>query len=464
MRGTRFVVSAVVVGAMLVAIVPVAGAGPAGQGVDRRGFQTQARVQMVPVAAGVVVEPLMTAGDIVGGAHRGYQMSGTPDGLGLYRSSPGTIEVFMNHELALADGDASNARISHLTLNNAGMILAGSYPVDGHEGLVEFCSGSLYTLSGGVPWFFTGEEAPASPHNGTSIAVNAISGQHVMMPWLGHMFHENNTPVGGLSKAVIVAAEDGDAGKSQLYTYQSGSFGAALKGDGKLTAWVPDGGTDAHPSPNDIAKGDTLSGHFVSIPQRYNRTPAGLNRYTEGLGAFNFVRIEDATADPNNPGVVYFADTGASGKETRKGRIYRLTMDPTDPRSATLEVVLDADNAGDDLQNPDNLGISDQALVIQEDRNSGFTGYNRVLVYDLSSQTLSVAARVNPSSWARNLGGPGVWESSGVVDASAMFGTGWWLLDVQAHGAKVPQAGPSLRPNTGRGDGGQLLRVYIPGT
>jgi hypothetical protein len=463
MRGTRFVVSAVVVAAMLAVTVPATAQG-AGQGVDRRGFHTEARAQMIPVASGVIVEPLMTAGDIVGGAQRGYQMSGTPDGLGMYRSSPQTIEVFMNHELALADGDASNARISHLTLNNAGDVLAASYPVDGSEGLIEFCSGTLFTLAGGVPWFFTGEEAPASPHNGTSIALNAISGQHVSMPWLGHMFHENNVPVDDLSHAVIVNAEDGDAGKSQLYTYHAKSFGAALKGDGKLTAWVPDGGTDAHPSPDDIAKGETLAGHFVTIPQRYNRTPAGLNRYTEALGAFNFVRIEDATADPSVPGVVYFADTGASGQETRKGRIYRLSMDPADPRSATLEVVLDADDAGDDLTNPDNLGISGQALVIQEDRNSRYTGYNRVLVYDLSSATLSVAARVNPSQWIQDLGGPGVWESSGVVDASAVFGDGWWLLDVQAHGGKAPQPGPSLEPNSGRGDGGQLLRVYIPGT
>ena len=50
------------------------------------------------------------------------------------------------------------------------------------------------------------------------------------------------------------------------------------------------------------------------------------------------------------------------------------------------------------------------------------------------------------------------------IDASAYFGPGWWLLDVQAHDFNVGVPGPSLEPDSARGEGGQLVRVYIPGT
>jgi hypothetical protein len=125
--------------------------------------------------------------------------------------------------------------------------------------------------------------------------------------------------------------------------------------------------------------------------------------------------------------------------------------------------VLDA-AAGDDIFSPDNLGISDRALVIQEDRNWSRSGFNRVLVYDLASGSLSAAARADPPQEIIDTEGPGNWETSGVIDASAYFGPGWWLLDVQAHDFNVGVPGPSLEPDSARGEGGQLVRVYIPGT
>ena len=46
--------------------------------------------------------------------------------------------------------------------------------------------------------------------------------------------------------------------------------------------------------------------------------------------------------------------------------------------------------------------------------------------------------------------GPGVWETSGVIDASALFGADWWLSDVQAHG-------PTAAPAPGTVEDGQLF-------
>ena len=159
--------------------------------------------------------------------------------------------------------------------------------------------------------------------------------------------------------------------------------------------WVPDDQGDGDPSTNDIAKGETLSGHFVTIPHADRYTGLQLNERAEALGSFNFVRIEDAATDPGNPGVVYFSDTGANKSETKHGRLYRMTFDPANPRNATLEVVLDGD-AGDDIVNPDNLGIDPHVLLIQEDRNDTSSGYNRVLMYDLTTRVLSPIARLDP--------------------------------------------------------------------
>ena len=180
---------------------------------------TSQRPQLVALASGVVIQPLLTAGDVVGG----YQMSGVPDGLGAFQSSASTIELYMNHELAFADDDPSNARISHLTLDDSGAVLSAEYVVDGSEGFEEFCSATLADV-GRTPWFFTGEEAPSSPREGSSIALDSSTGRYVETPWFGHMYHENVVPVEGLARSVVVIAEDGQAGRSQLYVYTSSTL------------------------------------------------------------------------------------------------------------------------------------------------------------------------------------------------------------------------------------------------
>ena len=114
--------------------------------------------------------------------------------------------------------------------------------------------------------------------------------------------------------------------------------------------------------------------------------------------------------------------------------------------------------------NPDNLGINDTTLVIQEDRNKA-SSTARVHTYDLGSSTLTSVAWLDPSRRAIEAGGgPGVWESSGVIDVSAFFGDGFWLLDVQAHDTKARQQGPSLEIDSATGERGQPLLVHLAGT
>ena len=71
------------------------------------------------------------------------------------------------------------------------------------------------------------------------------------------------------------------------------------------------------------------------------------------------------------------------------------------------------------------------------------------------------------------IGNWGAWETSGIVDASAAFGPGAFLIDVQAHTLWVESApgkdtfidAETVNPDfTYKREGGQLLLIYIPAT
>jgi hypothetical protein len=441
---------------MLAMILPAAPASVAAP------FQTDAEPQLVPVADGVVVTPILTAGDVVGGD---FQFTGVPDGIGVYENSDGQLEVYVNHELAHEWGDVSDARIDHLTLNRNGKVIRAGYALDGTEGFQYFCSSTLELIRR-VPWYFTGEEWIGAPKGGTSIALNTLTGAYVETPQFGKLNHENVVPVKGMDLAVLFLSEDSFQNRSQGYAYFADSFPKALEGDGVLRVFVPNDPGDGEPSANDIVKGDTMRGRFVAIPDAERYTGTELNEVTEALTPFNFIRVEDAISDPADPGVVYLNDTGSYRKtsDLNAGRLYRFTFDPKHPRRATLEVILDGDG-GDPILNPDALGLSGNTLMIQEDHNHYDTPSARVWAYDRDTGSLTVVARTDPTrSAVRRAGGKGVWESSGVVDVSRYFGKGYWLLDVQAHYTKVEQQGLDLVIDSDEGEGGQLILLYAPGT
>jgi hypothetical protein len=55
----------------------------------------------------------------------------------------------------------------------------------------------------------------------------------------------------------------------------------------------------------------------------------------------------------------------------------------------------------------------------------------------------------------------GAWESSGIVDASSMFGRGAFLVDVQAHGWDVPAGTGNDPPAVPQREQGQLLLIKV---
>ena len=69
---------------------------------------------------------------------------------------------------------------------------------------------------------------------------------------------------------------------------------------------------------------------------------------------------------------------------------------------------------------------------------------------------------ISPGNW-------GAWETTGVVDASAAFGPGSFLINIQAHTLWVEKApgpdnnGDGIPDFTYKREGGQLLLLKIPG-
>jgi hypothetical protein len=218
----------------------------------------------------------------------------------------------------------------------------------------------------------------------------------------------------------------------------------------------------------------SITGEFVLVTNdasTLNQT--SLEAAADAVNAFGFVRVEDGAWDKNAPTrIFYFNTTGSGAPGTNVlGRVYKLTVDPVDPRrpgSATLEIISNGDtidggptNIGDTAFSPDNMDNNGSLLLVQEDG----TAQSRVemgergrdgLIWSfnlLANFAREKQVTLNPPGRDNVPVGPGIWETTGLIDTSAFFGANTWLTNVQAH---PPTAAPA--PNTVE-DGQLLLMV-----
>jgi hypothetical protein len=170
----------------------------------------------------------------------------------------------------------------------------------------------------------------------------------------------------------------------------------------------------------------------------------------------DFFRPEDGAWDPERPSDLYFNTTADFNGNSR---VWRLRFDePSNPaEGGVIDMLLEGNEDGGTGQKHhmlDNMTINRHGqLVLQED--TGNQAYlARIWQYDIASDKLTEVAHHDPARFAPPTPAPFNQdeESSGVIDVSAILGSGWYLLDVQAHYPK----GPELV------EGGQLLAVHIP--
>ena len=138
-----------------------------------------------------------------------------------------------------------------------------------------------------------------------------------------------------------------------------------------------------------------------------------------------------------------------------------------------------------EVHQPDNIETTKNGLLLTEDPGSsqqfpaGDTSANATtarLWYVPFGGTPEVVLHVDQSADGgptdvdgRPAGNQGAWETTGIVDASAAFGRGAFLLNVQAHSLWVEKApgddnnGDGQPDFTYKREGGQLALIRIPG-
>lgn len=481
---------------------------PATAQADNTGY-TSTKPYAVSVSPEYAIQPLLSVGDSVPNSAdptKSYQMIGIPDGLGATKGPGNTTLLYMNHELntsVLSEPNVGGplnrgAFVSLWTLDKNGCVISGKRAydtvVDEETGTVlpaaevgntgrpfgRFCSGSLSFREAGFdrPIYLTGEESGgAATFDGKGgLGVAIFDGEVHTLVKMGRFAWENTLarPDAG-PLTVVMGMEDGPATlDNQLYMYvgaKNKSAGASVLSrngldTGKLYTFVCD--TPGQTGEDTFTSG-SITGHWVELPDQTSVSETDLEAQSDALGAFNFVRVEDGAWSKTDKNKFFFVTTG-SGAANALGRAYEVNFDPKNILgTTTITMLYNADSiasvGGDIGFAPDNMEASRNFLMIQEDgtsqsrpqyaararegsiwRHDIKNGYAAKRVVELNPPGTVIAA----GQTAPPAVGPGVWETSGIIDASNFFGRDSWLFVVQAHS-------PSIAPVANSVEDGQLL-------
>ena len=230
-----------------------------------------------------------------------------------------------------------------------------------------------------------------------------------------------------------------------------------------------------------------------------------LEYWSQLHNVFDFVRVEDIAYDKRagEGNVVYIVDSGRGRRPTdtldtpfrsTNGRVWKMELNPDDPTEVdSFGIAVEGDDNPvktlSEIHQPDNIETTQSGFLLTEDPGSSqqfapadqglpnattarlwyvpFTGSPEVVVkidQSADGEGTDVDGRTD-GNW-------GAWETTGIVDASAAFGEGAFLINVQAHTLWVEKApGPdtfidaeTVNPDfTYKREGGQLLLIRIPG-
>ena len=462
------------------------------------GFRTSIHPYTLPVGSDYSIIPILSVGDRVPRTSNPgelFQMIGIPDGLGAHANLDGTTTVFMNQELVnvvssepiVGQPLTRGALVSKLILAADSSVLSGDLAfstVYAENVLVgpaatisnstpafsRLCSGALGWTDAGFdrPIYFCGEESGGTNtfdgRGGQAIAI--FDNAAWTLPKLGHLSWENAVPRPHRGvNTVIMCLEDGEVGECQLYMYvgrkqyySSSPLRRNGLDNGSLFVFVSKvkGATNEAT----FASG-AITGRWVELPGAGNMTDVELEAASDAVGAFAFDRIEDGAFRPRHPNEFYF-DTTGGGASNQLGRLYHLALNQhyiLDP--PRLTVIYNADQVfaegGDIAVSPDNIAVSDDYIMINEDG----TAQSRVAMaakgrkgniwrIDLRTGDLDNVAELTNLGRDGSLPGPGVWETTGIIDTKSLFGADSWLFDVQAHS-------PTRAPLPNTVEDGQLL-------
>lgn len=235
-----------------------------------------------------------------------------------------------------------------------------------------------------------------------------------------------------------------------------------------------------------------INGNWVDLasldPDYASLGAPELRQLAVDAGALQLSRIEDGEVNPLNSQQAVFVSTGT--KDFASGDLYGnvFTLDFSDAfgsdglvdasGESVLKVVYDGDLLADPtmgIRNPDNMTISaDGFAYLQEDRaNGGGTdtsagnfGTQEASIWKLEIDPITGESIDDPTRWAQidreaiptaygqtqptytnpDTNGVGNWESSGIIDVSALYDStagSYFLANVQAHSIKDGNIGGS---------------------
>jgi hypothetical protein len=406
-------------------------------------------------------------------------------------SGPKNRGAIVSQWILDADGDPIAGRRAYDRVFDENTFL-GPAPVVGNEAqmpsqFARFCSAFLAGPRNGFDRYvyLTNEESnsPDTFDGKGGLSAAVFDREIHTLPKLGRYSKENTVVRPGHgTRTVIFSTEDGPATlDNQLYMYvghKDRSRHASVLArngldNGKVYVFRS---LDPERNSERTFTSGSVTGEWVEIPDVEDLTDVQLEAASDAVGAMTFVRPEDGAFNPNNPNEFFFDTTGSSSGAddgvNELGRLYSLRLHPGNPlKPATLSVVYNADSvvaAGGDIAiSPDNLDASGRYLMINEDGTSESRAVmaakgrdGSIWRFDLvkgpagavgvDASTATRVAQLDPPGRDGVAVGPGVWETSGIIDASRMFGRDTWLSDVQAHPPTAPPGGATVTVEDGQ--------------
>lgn len=366
-------------------------------------------------------------------------------------------------------------------------------------GIARLCS-AMFVQAGTFGFvdnvFLTGEEASGANGGlgGYEYALDTANNTLYAAPALGFAAWESVTPLntGRDDKVAPLVGDDREGAPAYMYvgTKDLGMGAGFLErnglAEGNLYAWVSDNG-DLNPT-TFRGTGSSRGGSWVEITDLSSLNAQDAEALADG--AFEFSRPEDVHTDPNSDGTVaVFTSTGRQnwlGGADVWGTTYTFDVEfafdgngdlDLANAGATVNIIYDGDDAGNQdfgIRSPDNLTWADNGkILIQEDRAIGSSLFGassgeEASIWSLDPVTgearrIAQVDRLAMLPDTQTDGDPtdlGDWETSGIIDVSALFdeapGT-LFIADVQAHAIRD---GSIAQFNLV--EGGQLVFVSVP--
>ncbi len=495
-----------------------------------------------------------------------------PDWLPYLGRSADYVDLYVNHEEShvpfgtvatnvFADTQDSSVTRVRISTKPPYNVIDMEVVLPGTAGFIRFCSSTMAGPREGFPFYTLllneesndllpvpagavyGADPSTTPNRqaGYTVWLNTVTKKYDVIANAGRHNHENTVVIPGGWRHKIVGLSGDDTftstsspthpNLSQLYMFAGRNWLDYTRDTGTLYAFRVTG-TQAGPladpasatnGANDffeIAAGlAPWTGEFIPVPanvaQGYDpayptKAPQDvLEDWSNDNNVFQFIRVEDIDYDPDNPRVVYFADTGntrlletpvggpvgvpgegrlyraasgTAGTSSSVGRIFKMVLNAQNPLIVDqFSVVVEAsslnDGTGRTMISPDNVDAGSNSLMVQEDTTNA-----HIWRWDYGS-TWTHIATVDSVPTSPNTD-PG--ESTGIMDMSPWLGAGWWALNVQAHqdpdqlalgavhtdqyldpnfqvwsGGPIPPGGANYRLHREKG---QLLLMHVPGS